>query len=271
MRLSILQNGRVLRHLAHAGGTYVEAPPSGTYAVRLHNDSPQRRLAVLSVDGINVVDGKDAGYEGTGYVLGPWQTADVPGWRRSDQTVASFEFKEQGASYAAQSGRGTKNVGVVGVAVFDEKPCAKPVPFPHYPNPYYPNPYRPWNDPYRPVWRSGEEFLGDHGSERGDGRHPKGLSSTFNVTRGAESSLGRRTKSLADVGTGYGAETSFATSSTSFERATESPAEVLTVRYATRERLTAMGVPLDAPEAPSAFPASTWPSVPAPPGWDASR
>ena len=116
MQLDIIHNGQVLRTLAHEGQNYASAPKGGTYAIRLRNTSPFRKLAVVSVDGINVVNGADAGVHGSGYVLDAYGTVDIPGWRRSDNTVAAFEFKEQGGSYAAQTGRGTSNVGVIGVA-----------------------------------------------------------------------------------------------------------------------------------------------------------
>lgn len=130
MQISIIQGGRVLRTINHEGQTYVEAPTSGEYKLRVHNNSHRRRLAIVSVDGVNVVNGEDASFEGGGYVLDPWQMIDIPGFRRDDGTVAAFKFTEQGGSYAAKMGKGTKNVGVVGLAVFDEKVVRKVVPPP---------------------------------------------------------------------------------------------------------------------------------------------
>jgi hypothetical protein len=122
MRVEIIQGGRTLRQYNHEGRSYIEAPPEGDYFIRLTNDSGALRLAVISVDAINVVDGTDAGHNGPGYVLRSWETVTIKGWRRSDSRVAAFNFKGQEESYATQSGRGSKNVGVIGVAVFDEKP-----------------------------------------------------------------------------------------------------------------------------------------------------
>jgi len=128
MRVEIIQDGRVLRSTTHNGQTYVEAPPSGPYQIRLTNDSPHRRMGVVTVDGVNVIDGKDGTHKGPGYVLGPWQSFTLKGWMRSNSEVAAFEFKPNEVSYANQTGRGKKNTGVIGVAVFDEKP--KPPVFP---------------------------------------------------------------------------------------------------------------------------------------------
>ena len=122
MQVEILQNGQVLRQYRHNDQVYIEAPPSGDYQIRLTNNFPGRRLVVMSVDGVNVIDGKTAGDQGTGYVLGAWQCATIKGWRRTDTEVASFKFKADGESYAAQTGRGTANTGVIGIAIYEEKP-----------------------------------------------------------------------------------------------------------------------------------------------------
>jgi hypothetical protein len=130
MQIDIIQNGRVLRTIEHEGQTYVETPLSGNYKLRVTNNCHRRRLAVISVDGIDICTGEDASYDGGGYCLMPWQTIDIPGFHRDNGTVAAFEFKEQGGSYSAKMGKGTKNVGVIGLAVFDEKVVRRVVPPP---------------------------------------------------------------------------------------------------------------------------------------------
>lgn len=154
MRVEIIQGGRVLRQFNHEGQSFIEAPPSGDYSIRLTNNCPRRRIAVISVDGINVVDGSPASHDGPGYVIRPWETVPIKGWRRTDSEVAAFTFTEQGGSYSNQAGKGTKNVGVIGVAVFEEKE-RPPVPAPfvihthhhhHHPAPppCYPPPQYTW-------------------------------------------------------------------------------------------------------------------------------
>jgi len=122
MRIEILQGGHVLRQYTHEGQQFIEAPPEGDYQIRLTNSCGQRRLVVISVDGINVVDGTDAAHDGPGYVLRAWETVTIKGWRRTDSEVAAFRFNaQQGGGYSEQTGRGTKNTGVIGIAVFNEK------------------------------------------------------------------------------------------------------------------------------------------------------
>lgn len=103
----------------YRGQAWVPGTPGHRYAVQLTNHSPQRVLVVLSVDGINAVTGQTARASQAGYVLAPYATMDVAGWRKSMADVAQFYFSDIDDSYAARTGRAT-NVGVIGIAVFDE-------------------------------------------------------------------------------------------------------------------------------------------------------
>jgi hypothetical protein len=110
----------------HRGQAWVPGTPGHRYAVQLTNRSPSRVLVVLSVDGINAVTGQTASASQAGYVLEPYATTEVAGWRKSMRDVAQFYFSDIADSYAARTGRAA-NVGVIGIAVFDE---ARPVPAP---------------------------------------------------------------------------------------------------------------------------------------------
>ena len=79
--------------------------PGARYAVRLVNNSGQRVLAVVAIDGVNVVSGETASVGQRGYVLEPWQRTEITGWRKSDDEVAAFEFTALADSYAARTGR----------------------------------------------------------------------------------------------------------------------------------------------------------------------
>lgn len=76
----------------------------------------------MSVDGVNVLTGETAGYEQGGYLLDPYETKYVDGWRKSQGSVSPFVFGWQHRSYAVRTHR-PGNLGVIGVAVFveDEK------------------------------------------------------------------------------------------------------------------------------------------------------
>jgi hypothetical protein len=75
-------------------------------------------LAVVSVDGLNVMDGRSADPSQSGYVLGAWSSMAVRGWRKSMEETAAFYFTSLGDSYAGRTGR-PHDVGVIGVALFE--------------------------------------------------------------------------------------------------------------------------------------------------------
>lgn len=297
MRIDIIQKGRVLRSIDHDGKTFVQAPKKGKYELRVHNPTWKRQMAVISVDGVNVVNGEDAGHNGPGYVLGPFETVDIPGFYRDNGSVAAFRFKEQGESYAAQTGRGTNNVGVIGMAVFEEKVVTK-VPSPpivireehhhHHGWPYYlgaptytvTSTTKGEAPPAASVYCMNASFGESSDSLGGEVNTGGVLRSASLNTKGAGTSRGgsatrrRVTKATAevkDVGTAYGEEVAFHTTDTEFTRASDSPSMVMVLHYATYERLKSWGVPIDAAPAkqqtaPNPFPVSQA-GVPAPPGW----
>src|SRR5215467_3521226 len=112
--------GRVLPIYWHQGRRYVVGKPGNEYAIRVRNTGGGRMLAVMSVDGVNVISGETASPSQSGYVLAPGETADIAGWRKSMSRTAAFYFTALPDSYAARTGR-PDNVGVIGVAVFRER------------------------------------------------------------------------------------------------------------------------------------------------------
>lgn len=62
--------------------------------------------------------------------LGPGQTLQVDGWSKSDGKMTRFYFSSPQRSYANPVGR-SDNVGVIGVAVFSEKPHPPVSPHPY--------------------------------------------------------------------------------------------------------------------------------------------
>ncbi len=109
----------------HDGQRWIAGAPGHRYAVSVRSKSSARILGVVSVDGVNVVTGATAAWEQSGYVLSPWESFDVLGWRKSQERVADFVFTDLENSYAARTGR-PDDVGVIGVAVFREAEHAPP-------------------------------------------------------------------------------------------------------------------------------------------------
>ena len=119
--------GRPMPRYGRRGQSYIAGEPGHRYSINLRNLSGERVLAVLSVDGVNAVTGQSANPQQSGYVLAPYQSTEVNGWRKSHDQVAQFVFTAPWDSYAARTGR-PQNVGVIGVAVFRE---AQPIWYPN--------------------------------------------------------------------------------------------------------------------------------------------
>src|SRR5947207_9879562 len=118
--------GRVLQIYWHQGRRYVVGKPGNEYAIRVRNGGSGRVLAVMSVDGVNVITGDTASPQQSGYVLAPYESADIAGWRKSLARTAAFYFTALPDSYAARTGR-PDNVGVIGVALFRKKRPPQPI------------------------------------------------------------------------------------------------------------------------------------------------
>jgi hypothetical protein len=91
------------------------------YTIAVQNKTDARMEVVLSVDGLDVLDGRTASLRKRGYILGPHARLTVDGFRQSSESVAAFRFSPVRESYAAEKYGKTHNVGVVGVAVFNER------------------------------------------------------------------------------------------------------------------------------------------------------
>lgn len=119
--------GRQLPVYWHEGRAYVAGKPGNEYQVVLRNRLQQDLLAVVSVDGVNVITGQSAHPSQSGHVLAARASMDIRGWRRSLQETAAFYFTALPDSYAARTGR-PHDVGVIGVALFRRKAFAPPAP-----------------------------------------------------------------------------------------------------------------------------------------------
>ena len=232
VRLDVVDrdSGQWLPEYRHRRDAWIAGMPGHRYAVRLTNTSGERVLVVLSVDGVNAVTGQTAHPSQTGYVLAPYQSTEISGWRKSYEDVAQFVFTSLSDSYAARTGR-PDNVGTIGVAVFRER---------HYPRPY------PMPSP--PIAREREYDKSARGaapaaeaSHAGDAYHD-GLAQQQRI------------------GTGHGQREWSPVGQTAFVRASTQPAQVTQLRYDSPDALAARGIlPRHAPywsqrREPEAFP-----------------
>ena len=221
----------------HRGATWVAGRPGDRYAVRLTNRSPGRVLVVLSVDGVNAVSGDTAAVGQTGYVLAPWQSAEITGWRKSFTEAAAFYFTALPDSYAARTDR-PDNIGVIGAAVFRER-VATPMQRPFEPQP--PVAARRYDDDDRkePERRAQAQAGGSLGAAA-----DAAASERSNAAPAASPSMRERDAlAKADkLGTGHGEREYSPTTQTAFERASSQPSEIVQVRYDSYANLVASGV-----------------------------
>ena len=236
--------GAMLTTWRARGSTWVAGRPGDRYAVRLTNRSGGRVLVVLSVDGVNAVSGENAAVGQTGYVLAPYQTADITGWRKSYSEAAAFYFTALPDSYAARTGR-PDNVGVIGAAVFRER-----VPEP---------PLGGWFAPSPPLAKDGAASPRMEAERRADA--PAAAANSDSIAAD-KSAAGRAPSEYAQrddrkLGTGHGEREYSPTTQTQFERASSSPSEIVQVRYDSVQNLMAAGIiprPRPIPRQPEAFP-----------------
>ncbi len=119
--VSVLVNGVPAPEYCGRGRIYIEAIPGKDFAIRLANPTAERVAVALSVDGRNVVDAKrTTELAATKWILGPGQTADIPGWQVSGSTARKFFFTETSRSYAKWLGD-TSNVGTIEAVFFRQK------------------------------------------------------------------------------------------------------------------------------------------------------
>ncbi len=230
--------GEQLPSWHYRGASYVAGRPGDRYAVRLTNRSPGRVLVVLSVDGVNAVSGETAAVAQTGYVLAPYQSAEITGWRKSYSEAAAFYFTALPDSYAARTHR-PDNVGVIGAAVFRER---------------VPEPVARWSEPAPSVAKEANAGGRLEAERPSQGAVDAAAPAQPSARAGADSFARRDEKKL---GTGHGEREHSPTSQTAFERASSTPAEIVQLRYDSHANLVASGIiPRQRPwpRQPDAFP-----------------
>ena len=251
-RAACLPEGRPGLGRRHAG------PASTRCAIR--NVDGGRMLAVISVDGVNVVSGETAAPAQSGYVLGPYGFASrSPAGARTSRTPRRSTSPSCRTAYAARTGR-PDNVGVIGVAVFRERipPVvgkigpARPNETDGAPAPY---PLRARRDPTRRPAKPGARCGGrrrDGRSEGGSGfRSQGGGSGGAGRARAARRAAPRAGRAAVRAGPGAGGEARHRprpqreladADGDASSAPADSRREMIAIHYDRRENLVAMGV-----------------------------
>ena len=216
----------------HEGRAYVVGKPGNEYQVTIRNQRGEDVLAVVSVDGVNVMNGATASPDQSGYILSPWRRYDIRGWRKTLDEIASFYFTSLGDSYAARTDR-PQNVGVIGVALFQRK---------------HPEPRS--EDAVGAPAREAPSLLKRESSEA-QRQAPAG---STNVQ------VRPSTAPSAPLGTGHGRREESHVVWVDFDRASDTPAETITIYYDSYRNLLARGIlqPTYGRRDPDPFPNATF-------------
>jgi len=243
--------GRTLPVYPQGGRQWIVGTPGQEYGIRVCNTTGERVLAVMSVDGVNIVSGETASPSQSGYVLSANECYEINGWRKSNSTTAAFYFTELPDAYAARTGR-PDNVGVIGVAFFKEKP-------------------------QRAVYRDAPKISAAVPAPpaRADAGAPAAPAAAQAQANDSARSRGEAAAEasapapapLAKIGTGHGRHEQSYVQNTRFERDSSTPNLTLALNYDRRENLVAMGIlpPPWASRNANPFPAWTARFVPDPP------
>jgi hypothetical protein len=234
-----------------SGRYYLEARAGSRYVLLLQNRTRERLGVVVSVDGLNVISGERAGGGERMYVLDPWGTTTIQGWRTSLADVRRFTFVDERISYAARSGKANGRMGWIEVKTYRERGHAysySPMPTPE---PWYGRDSRPAEDKAAPSttlppratppptepYAEGDEALAE---KRAD-RMQDGGAALERSGPPAAAAAPERSRSFP--GTGWGARTEDPVTVVSFEPEATA-AECVTLRYEYAGALRALGIPV---------------------------
>jgi hypothetical protein len=209
--VDILINGVPQPVFMSGGQAFVAGAYGAAYQIRVHNQSGRRIEAVVAVDGRDVITGQPVNpRRHRGYLVSPWGTASVDGFRSSSSSVAAFRFSTIPRSYAWRTGTAW-GIGTIRVWVYDE---AVPQP---------PRVVVPYGLPH-----SGRRSRPSSGGLEG----------------GAAPSAPR------DMGTEYGEQRWSPVTHTRFLRRSSGANAVLGIRYQSRQALMAAGILYPTPHRP---------------------
>ena len=266
VKLELRVNNKPITEYTASNNIFVEGRTGKDYTLHIENRNSFRILAVVSIDGLSIMDGELATENSNGYVVSAHATLDVPGWRLTDQQVAKFKFGLKENSYATKTGKGGNN-GVIGLIAYKEKELPNTVVIRDYLRlvPTYPGVPCPWIDPFNPwtqprrhpyysepaIWSCTAQANACNNiqlmnSSSTIGSSVGSLSSTENVSAQASAeAAAQQTNTVCNLGTEFGSAAEFATTSTQFNRGVKLCE--ISIFYDTVKGLKARGVIIEKP------------------------
>jgi len=206
------ESGSELPTFQYRGRTYVLGTVNQRYLVHVRNGSGRRVEAVVSVDGRDVIDGRQARWEKRGYLIAAHGELTIDGYRLNEASVAAFRFSSVSRSYAAEMGD-ARDVGVVGAAIFPERAPRITV---------------------RP----------EAGSRTREGAPPQAQSKSA-AGRSESSAAPASPAERPGLGTEFGEEHDSRVVEVAFERESSHPEALISLRYDDRPGLLSLGIDVD--------------------------
>lgn len=230
--VAVLVNDKAVKKYHHQGEIYIEGRPKSQYKIRIYNFTDRRAEAVVSVDGLSVIDGKPASEYSEGYLVEPYSHVDIDGWRINMNEVSAFTFGKAGESYATHSGH-AENVGVIGVVVYPERRKISGI--------VYRETYRwpSYRDPF--AWTPAFSV----------GLGISNVVSAYNITSSVVGS-----QDSQNLGTEWGETKASPVTSLQFDRDWNS-SQYHVIYYDDRKGLERRGIKVDVPTKPNPFPAGS--------------
>lgn len=236
VELRVLVKGRAITEYPNNGEIFVEGRAGSPYEIEIANHSPNRIEVILSVDGLGVRDGKEAGLNSPSYLVEGFGRIAIPGWTLDMGSVATFEFSSPKTSYAKAATGSTNNVGVIGVMAFKEK-------VPSISQGIYRSTNWRTQPLGHPVWDSGTTANYD---------------ASMPIGRATATASTQSVNNASAIGTGFGQRTDFAVREVSFTRG--EMIGTLILRYDDAKGLKRRGIVISKPSrahlnvTPQAFP-----------------
>jgi hypothetical protein len=107
----------------HVIKKYLEAKRGENYRIAVRNNTGERIGVVIAVDGRSIINGEKSFLRKSErmYIIRPYSTAELDGWRTDLESVNRFYFTDEKDSYTERTFGDSSAMGVIAVAVFREK------------------------------------------------------------------------------------------------------------------------------------------------------
>jgi hypothetical protein len=209
-------SGRFDRH-------YFQAFRGRNYSLVVRNNTNRRVGVLLAVDGLNAISGERStlSRNESMYVLDPFESTVIRGWRTSLDHVRRFVFVDEQRSYAERTGQANGDMGWIRVLAFREQ------------RPFWdvPGKIRSWD-------RGDEPVPYGEGNELQKGAKPEGLEGLDRAPAPTAKSFGSEP---SNPGTGWGDPRRDPVSRTQFT-AEAVPVDQIILRYEYASGLRALGI-----------------------------